>query len=112
MSEAKFSYDSMTLAAMQIAAEVDPFQPNLPVGVEVPAIHAVGWTRGHRSVDIRPRLVDRSTGQSRLLDSGAQLSAACRLPEDKEDNTVNLIAVNGSKIKTFGVRKIEFKIGR
>ena len=110
--EAKVQYDSMTLASLQIASEVDPFVTNLPVGVEIPTIDAVGWTKGHRSVDIRPRLVDRSTGQSRLLDSGAQLSATCRLPEDKEDHSVNLLAVNGSKIKTYGVRKVELKMGR
>ena len=102
----------MSMAAMEVAAEVDPFASDLPVGVEIPAIDAVGWFRGHRNVDIRPRVVDTSTGQSRLLDSGAQLSATCRREGDKPDESVNLIAVNGSKIKTYGVRKIEFNIGR
>ena len=112
LKEAKFNYDSMTLASIQIASQVDPFASSLPEWVEVPTIDAVGWTRGHRSVDIRPRLVDKSSGQSRLLDTGAQLSATCRGPEDKEDQSINLIAVNGSKIKTYGVKKIEFKINR
>ena len=102
----------MTLAAFEVAAKVDPFAENLPVGVEIPAIDAAGWTKGHRSVDIRPRLVDNSTGQARLIDSGAQLTATCKRPEDKEDDSVRLIAVNGSKIQTYGVRKIEVKIGR
>ena len=83
---AKARYDSMTLSAIQIASEVNPFEPNLPEGIVVPTIDAVGWQKGHRSVDIRPRVVDESTGQSRLLDSGAQLSATCRRPEDREDN--------------------------
>ena len=83
---AKARYDSMTLSAIQIASEVNPFVPNLPEGIVVPTIDAVGWQKGHRSVDIRPRVVDKSTGQSRLLDSGAQLSATCRRPEDREDN--------------------------
>ena len=111
-SKEKFKYDSMVLSAIEVAAKVDPFAPNLPVGVEVPTIDAVGWTKGHRSVDIRPRLVDRSTGQSRLLDSGAQLSATCRRPEDREDQSINLVAVNGSRIKTYGIRKIELRMGR
>ena len=48
----------MTLAALEIASTIDPYVESLPVGVEVPTIDAVGWTRGHRSVDVRPRLVD------------------------------------------------------
>ena len=105
----KVRYDAMTLAAIEIASTIDPFVEDLPVGTEVPAIDAV---RGHRAVDIRPRLVDDATGRTRLIDSGAQLSATCRRPEDKEDNSVNLIAVNGSKIQTYGVRELEVKIGR
>ena len=51
----------MTLAALETASAIDPFAGDLPVGVEVPTIDAVGWHVGHRSVDIRPRLVDSST---------------------------------------------------
>ena len=62
--------------------EADSGLPDLPIGVEIPAVDAVGWTNGHRSVDIRPRLVDKSTKVSRLIDTGAQLSATVRLPGD------------------------------
>ena len=72
---------------------------DLPVGVEIPAVDAVGWKSGHRSVDIRPRLVDKSTKVARLIDTGAQLSATVRLPGDQVDNSVRLVAVNGSKIQ-------------
>ena len=35
-----------------------------------------------------------------------------KLPGDKSDSSLRLIAVNGTKIETFGVREITLKIGR
>ena len=102
-------YNQMVVAAMQVAAEVNPFIKNLPVGVEVPTLSAVDWPKGH-NVDIRPRLVDQKSGVSRLIDSGAQLSATKKLPGDKLDSSVRLVAVNGSQIQTYGIRNIELKI--
>ena len=95
-----------------IRVQSDSDLPDLPVGVEIPAVDAVGWTKGHRSVDIRPRLVDKASGVSRLIDTGAQLSATVRLPGDEVDDSIRLVAVNGSKIKTYGVRTVNLKIGR
>ena len=95
-----------------IRIQSDSGLPDLPLGVEIPAVDAVGWKNGHRAVDIRPRLVDKSTKVARLIDTGAQLSATVRLPGDQVDNSVRLIAVNGSKIQTYGTRNIELKIGR
>ena len=40
------------------------------------------------------------------------ITATKRLPEDKEDPAFRLVAVNGSPIKTYGIRSIEVKIGR
>ena len=40
------------------------------------------------------------------------ITATKKLPEDKVDDTINLIAVNGSRIKTYGNREIKVKIGR
>ena len=34
------------------------------------AVDAVDWSIGRRGCDIRPRLIDKSTGISRLIDSG------------------------------------------
>ena len=102
----------------QIQAEISAFQelrsdlPDLPVCVELPAVDAVGWTNGFRSVDIHPRLLDKSSNETRLIDRGAQLSAAKRGPDDLIDNSVRLIAVNGSKIQTYGTKEIKLKIGR
>ena len=112
LQEAQVKFNALALESIEIAASIDPFQPNLPEGVEIPAVEAVGWIRGHRNCDLRPRLVDKSTGVARLIDTGAQLSATKRLPEDVRDDSVNLVAVNGSRINTYGEREIKVKIGR
>ena len=75
------------------------------------AVDAVGWGAG-RNCDIRPRLLDKCTGISRLLDSGSQISVTKKGPDDKLDHAFKLVAVNGSKIPTYGVKEIEIKIGR
>ena len=56
--------------------------------------------------------MDDSTGIHRLLDTGSQISITCKGPEDKIDHSLKLVAVNGSKIDTFGIKTIEVKIGR
>ena len=91
-------------------SSVESKLPDLEIGVEIPTIDAVGWSR--KDVDIRPRLVDKSTNIARLIDSGAMISAAARRPEDKPSEGISLVAVNGSRIKTYGVRDLEFKINR
>ena len=110
--EAQASFSQMAIESLEIAANVDPYQSDLQVGVEIPAVLASGWVNGQRNVDIRPRLVDSSSGEARLIDTGAQISATRRLPGDKVDESLNLVAVNGSKINTYGQRVISFKIGR
>ena len=91
-STSSFSIDSLEL------------QPEVPVGEIIPTLDAVDWVNKH--IDIRPRLVDSSTGEARLIDTGAQLSAAKRRPEDKVDLSVKLVAVNGSRILTYGTRDL------
>ena len=110
--EAQTKWEQLQISALQVASAVDPFETDLPVGVIIPTLDAVGWSSGRRNVDIRPRLVDKSSGEVRLLDSGAQISAAAKGPEDKLDNNIKLVAVNGSRINTYGTRQIEVKIGR
>ena len=105
-------WNDLVIAALSVAQEVDPFQSDLPAGTVLKAVDALGWSKGHRNCDIRPRLVDKVTGEVRLLDSGSQISVTKRRPEDKVDNSIRLIAVNGSKIETFGVRNIDVKLGR
>ena len=97
---------------MSIAENVDPFQADLPIGTVVRAVDALDWKVGQRACDIRPRLYDKTAKVNRLLDSGSQISVTKKRPEDKIDNSFRLIAVNGSKITTYGVRDIEVKIGR
>ena len=99
-------------AALEIASLVNPFESDLPEGVVIPAIEAMNWSVGMRNCDVRPRLVDKSSGEARLIDSGAMISAAKRRPSDKLDDSMRLVAVNGSKINTYGTREISFNIGR
>ena len=82
-NEALVRWQQMQISALEVASSVNPFQDDLPVGVVVPTLDAVGWSNGHRNVDIRPRLVDKSSGEARLIDSGAQISATARKPGDK-----------------------------
>ena len=93
--EAQSRFNQLTIEALEVAANINPFESDLPVGVEIPAVMASGWVKGQRNVDIRPRLVDHSSGEARLIDTGAQISATRRLPGDKKDDSVNLVAVNG-----------------
>ena len=108
----KQSWDKLVVSALSIASEVDPYTPDLPVGTVIRAIDAVDWSMGQRNCDIRPRLVDKASGEARLLDSGSQITVTKRRPEDKVDNSIRLVAVNGTKIDTFGIREIEVKLGR
>ena len=107
-------YDG-SIASIQRAAFFDPdpslnvFESDLPVGTVIQSVDAVGWRPGFRNVDVRPRLV--SDGQSRLIDSGAMITATKKLPNDTIDDSIKLIAVNGSRIKTYGTREIQIKLG-
>ena len=93
------SWNAMTMAAMSVAVSIDPYKPSLPEGVVVSAAEAVNWT--NPSVDIRPRLEDKSSGKFRLIDSGSQIFACKREPGDIQDDSVRLMAVNGSRIPTY-----------
>ena len=72
----KLEESPMTIGAIELGSVT------LPVGEIIPSIEAVDWFKSHKNVDIRPRLVDSSSGEARLLDSGAQLSATRRRPEE------------------------------
>ena len=106
------SWDSLVVGALEVASNINPYLSDLPVGTVVPSLDAVGWSVGQRNCDIRPRLYDKSSDTFRLVDSGSQITATVRKPEDKLDSSMRLIAVNGSKINTYGVRTIEVKLNR
>ena len=95
-----------------MAAAIDPFESDLPEGTVIKAVDAVGWSIGRRNCDIRPRLIDKSSGTSRLIDSGSQISVVRKGPGDKIDHSIKLVAVNGTKIDTYGVREVVVKINR
>ena len=112
VEQIRAGWDKLVVAAMTVAEAVNPFESDLPAGTIIPAVNAVDWLKGNRNCDIRPRLVDKSSGEARLLDSGSQISITAKKPEDKIDNSFRLVAVNGSKIDTYGIRNIEVKINR
>ena len=92
-------WNQLVVSALEVANNVNPYSPDLPVGTVIRAIDAVGWSGpGHRNCDIRPRLVDKTTGEVRLLDSGSQITVTKKKPGDKKDDKISLIAVNGTKI--------------
>ena len=99
------------VAALSVAETIDPFQADIPAGTILSALEAKCWSLG-RNCDIRPRLHDKSTGVDRLVDSGSQISVTRKGPNDKLDPNFKLVAVNGTKIDTYGVKEIQVKIGR
>ena len=103
------NWNTKVIAAIEKAVLIDPYKLDVPEGTVVPAVEAVNWSG---TSDIRPRLLDKSTGKFRLIDSGSMITAAMKLPDDKPDNSIRLIAVNGSEIQTYGVRELKVKIGR
>ena len=62
--------------------------------------------------DMRPHLLDKNTNSYVLLDSGAAVSAYPPDPGDKVDPSVVLKAVNGTKLKCYGYKDVDIKIGR
>ena len=78
---------------------------------ELPAFQAVHWEDNHLGVDLRPHLHDKKLDKFFLVDSGSQCTAVPPDPGDQPSGEF-LKAVNGSKIKCFGHKVIEVKIGR
>ena len=92
--------------AVTVKSILNPFKPDLPDSTVVPAVEAVDWSGNS---DIRPRIWDNSAGQFRLIDSRSMITA---MQGDKPDNRLRLMAVNGSEIKTYGIRELKIKIGQ
>ena len=97
---------------MTVASAVNPFEKDLPFGTVVPSVNVLDWQVGQQNCDLRPRLVDKSTGEARMIDTGSMITATKRLPGDQRDQNLKLLAVNGSEIETYGLRKIQFQINR
>ena len=108
----ELSWNSLVVSALEVAAEVDPYESDLPLGSVVRAVDALNWKVGRRNCDIRPRLLDKASGKNRLVDTGSQISVTMKGPEDKIDQSIKLVAVNGSKIATYGVKEVTIKMGR
>ena len=78
----------------------------------LPAFQAMGWDTGRQGVDIRPHLWDPKEDRFMLVDSGSQCCAWPPDPGDKVDPNMTLRAVNGSKLKCYGLKDVEIKLGR
>ena len=78
----------------------------------MPAFAAVNNQVEQAGIDYRPHLLDSISGSHILVDSGSAISAWPPDPGDSESPGIHLKAVNGSKIKTFGQKQIEIRIGR
>ena len=52
-------------AAIEHASYINPYE-SIPLGTVIPAAQAVGWINGQGACDVRPRLLDKSSGIARL----------------------------------------------
>ena len=59
-----------------------------------------------RHRDLRPFLKDASTGKEYLFDTGSQVTAIPPQPGDTPDPNIQLDAVNGSSLQTYGTKEI------
>ena len=107
----KENYAKAQMCSMRVELD-STTSSRVPIGSIVSAVEAQNWSKFFQNCDIRPRLEDKSTGAFRLIDSGSQITATQKLPEDKLDPTIKLVAVNGSRINTYGIRNLDIKIGR
>ena len=98
--ETKKSWDRLVVSALSVASTIDPYREDVPDGTVIRAADAACWALG-RNCDIRPRLHDKSSGTNRLVDSGSQITVAKKGPNDTLNQSLKLVAVNGSKIDTY-----------
>ena len=78
----------------------------------LPAFQAMDWQPGQQGVDLRPHLWDPNADRFMLVDSGSQCCAWPPDPGDKVDPSITLRAVNGTRLKCYGVKEVEIKLGR
>ena len=78
----------------------------------LPAFQAMGWDPGQQGVDLRPHLWDPKADRFMLVDSGSQCCAWPPDPGDKVDPTITLKAVNGTRLKSYGIKEVDIKLGR
>ena len=107
----KENFGRAQISTMAVELDTDS-SSRIPLGSIVSAVEATNWSKQVHNCDIRPRLLDKSTGTYRMIDSGSQITATQRRPDDKVDPTLKLVAVNGSRIDTYGIRELKFKINR
>ena len=65
-----------------------------------------------RHTDLRPFLKDAVTGKEYLFDTGSQVTAIPPQAGDVPDPSIQLDAVNGTSLRTYGTKEIQIKVGR
>ena len=83
-AQVRFNSNPLKVAAMSFQVASSEVC-ELPLGSIIPAVEALNWSK-KANCDIRPRLLDKSSGKFRLIDSGSQISVTVRGPEDKIEN--------------------------
>ena len=104
------AFERLVVAAVSPIAGDNGFLPDPPA--EISAAEAIVWPDGHRGHDARPKLFDKVSNSWRLMDTGASVSVVPPEEGDKVDSTTLLEAIDGSKIKTYGKKKIFIRLGR
>ena len=55
MAGVQNDWNKLTLAALETASLINPFESDLPEGTIIPSVDTQNWPAGHRGCDIRPR---------------------------------------------------------
>ena len=103
-------YHDMIKRESEKIAAFDPTQPSPPESL--PAFQAKQWEPGEGGVDYRPHLINKATKECSLVDTGSVCTVYPPEPGDKIDPSIQLQAVNGEKMKCYGYKEIEVKMGR
>ena len=80
----------------------------------IKACQNVASSNNEGDLDFRPRIKDKNSGLYFLVDTGAAVSVLPKTtePETDCDVTRGLEAVNGSKIKTYGNKRIKLRLAK
>ena len=115
----EFSESRPVVAGLEIVEEppkiIDPGPENKnshEPSETLAAFQAIKHKPGSNGVDFRPHIYDSKTSTWILLDSGSMVSCVPPDPGDKPVPNRYLKAVNGSRIRCFGEKKLEIRIGR
>ena len=94
----QLNLDSLEISEVSLPNKSSKREP-----VFLSAVEAFKLQHAEEGLDIRPYLLDSNTNQYILWDSGSQVTAWPPEPGDRVDPKLTLRAVNGSKLKCYGL---------